>query len=246
MVTGPKSGLGRYLSQSLGAELTLVSGEHLELGKSQLAETVLVHAGFRRIAPNAPPSVTDLYNNVLNTMELAQAGFRRIIYLSTIDVYPLVERVIDEGYPITNSELRSVYAYQKKICETLVLESTENSLVLRLPMLVGHGSKPNTITKIIAGEDLSLSKSSSINVITYEHVSNFIKEAEKKEVTGIFNLVASKNASIEDVVNAVESESKYGTFNYETPLLDNDKARSLLPALKTSTIENLSAWRKSL
>jgi nucleoside-diphosphate-sugar epimerase len=245
ILTGSESGLGKFLSKNLDRPFHLGYGRDFEeLSGLDVSNSVLIHCGFSRIAPDHSVSIRDYQRNLVLTANLLKYNFKQVIYLSTIDVYPKQIKAMTEDYNIKNEDVTGVYTYQKLIAEKMTKDACGNHIILRMPMLVGLDTKPNSIRRLINGTNVGLCGESTINVITHQHVLDFITAGLIGQFTGVFNLTAKTNVKLLSLKSALNSKTMFGDFLYETPILDNSKAQKILPDLKSSSmtiVENFVA-----
>ena len=175
--------------------------------------------------------------NISNQLELSKIPFKRSIVCSSIDVYPYDNKTNFESREIKNADITSIYAYQKLLVENFFLYNQLQSTVMRLPMLIGSECKDNTVIKLLKGEDLRLSKDSTINVVEYNHILNFIKCVEHNNLNGVFNVVASQNAVLGDIANELKIKPSFGKFSYTTPSISNTKLVTYFADLNRSTTD---------
>ena len=237
-ITGSGSGLGKYLLQNLDSSqafdprtsLAQVNSDHIE-------EITLINCGFKRILHGQKVSYGDFHSNILLQHQLSQLPFKRVILCSSVDVYPSDDVINIETRQITNSNVKSIYSYQKLLNENFFLTANSNTTVIRLPMIFGNGCQDNSVTKIISGSQLTLSHDSVINVIDYYSIMLFIGGIEKNSLSGIFNLVASQNSRLDSLASHLKRDIKYGSYRYITPKVSNQKVVDLFPELDRTTVE---------
>ena len=101
-------------------------------------QITLINCGFKRIMHGETVCYDDFQNNILLQSQLAELPFKRSILCSSVDVYPLDTKLNEETREIYNSDVDSVYSYQKLLNEHFFLNSNQANTVLRLPMLIGN------------------------------------------------------------------------------------------------------------
>lgn len=203
LVTGVKSGLGKYIYDNLRR----VDGLHRKNNfmfdsyvRPQYYDTI-IHCAFNR-----QREITDYYqyidDNLFLTKKLLDLNCNRFIYISSVDVY--------------NSESNNNYALFKKYAESVVSQY-DFTLIMRLPVLLGKTMKPNHITKMFEQPNakISLSKKSLFNYILYEDILKFIKD---KYMYGKVDLVADDNITLSEIKNEFELETQFGGFVYQMPI----------------------------
>ena len=104
-------------------------------------------------------------------------------------------------------------------------------------MLIGRECKDNTVIKLLKGEDLRLCENSTINVVEYNHILNFIKCVEHINLNGVYNIVASQNAVLGDIANILNIKPSFGKYLYMTPSISNKKLDNYFSDLNRSTAD---------
>ena len=93
LVTGVKSGLGKYLYENLPDVNGLDRGG-FDLIKDEEYDTI-IHCAFNKAQTHA--DIGDHYgyldDNIFLTQDLLTLKYKKFIYISTIDVYPTVQNV---------------------------------------------------------------------------------------------------------------------------------------------------------
>jgi nucleoside-diphosphate-sugar epimerase len=237
-ITGHKSGLGQFLLRNLNSSVAFDPRVKGAIKKIENVENItLINCGFKRIIPGQEVSYDDFQNNILLQSQLAELSFKRSILCSSVDVYPLDEKMNKETRIISNSDVDSVYSYQKLLNEYFFLKANLGNTVLRLPMLIGSNCQDNSLTKIIRGESIRLTDVSVVNAISYETIAGFIECIETNALSGIFNLVSSANAKLGSLANLIGRDISFGSHTYITPRVSNQKALKFYPALDKTTAE---------
>lgn len=130
---------GLYNSKNIGA----IQGQEFEM-------LVCSGAPAEKWKANAEPARD--WEALTNLMTpLRQVRARRVVLISTVDVYPHPQEV-DEASPIT-PELASPYGRHRYLLEQFIRERF-NALVVRLPGLFGPGLKKNVIFDLLHGNRL--------------------------------------------------------------------------------------------
>jgi UDP-glucose 4-epimerase len=175
-------------------------------------ETV-IHAGA--FIPKNSQQANDLSkcnSNIVNTAALLNAEFpklRKILYLSTVDVYGPANVISEESTigPV------SLYGDSKLYCERMIAawanEKTVTCHILRVGHVYGPGEEayqkiiPVTIKKLIDKESIQVWSDGSeirsfINI--KDIVAAVVKATELEESAGVINLVSSEQTTIKDLV----------------------------------------------
>lgn len=196
LVTGVDSGLGKYLYNKLDD----AHGLSRENSNKKLPESVdtIIHCAFNRSS-----NVENLYkyidDNLFLTKRLLELHtFNKFIYISSVDVY--------------NSN-QTMYSSFKRYTEAVVSHYS-NIVILRLPVLLGKGMKPNHITRMLSEKNpkLTLSSLSTFNYILYEDVLSFLNYY----IHGTYDLISSGNVSLGEVAKELNVDVEFGDFVYET------------------------------
>ena len=190
---------------------------------------------------------------------------KKIIYLSTIDVYGSYdEMIIDESYKCFPSTL---YAQSKLYCESMIQSYSKkkniSSIILRIGHVYGPGEEkyrkflPELIRSMKNSETFSLTSSpdSQRSFIYIEDVAKAIIRAiiATEALPPIINIVGSQVISINDVITLCDSITQNKVKLDEAKIRSSDKTRSLFnnelmhnflikPDEETSIKEGLSKY----
>lgn len=228
-VTGYKSGLGKHVFETLENTFPYEE-EPSSITKERESEyNVLILCGFNRISPNDNISFDVLDRNV-NRLQYEGGSFDHVIYMSTIDVYPKSNEItFYEDYTFLNRDFYSIYQYQKILSEQRLLNfGNQKITILRLPALVGKNCIPNSITKVIKGENCNLSGSSSFYALTYDAVLDILKQCVEMRVFGVYNCTPTKKFTLHQLAKRCHKSINFGTFSYYTPDINSSKIRKNL------------------
>lgn len=232
---------------------------------------VLIHAGAfipkSTVEANMPAGCN---GNIYFTEKLLNLPFKnlkKIIYLSTVDVYETVE-LTTESTPTIPATL---YGFSKLYCEKMTtIFSTNNNLtcqILRIGHVYGPGEEkfskflPNTIKKIIAGDQVELwGEGDEMRSFIYIHdvTTAIVNAVHLQEKVGVINIVGGVAISMSKLadklidisrkrVKVIKKDFNGAKRNY---IFDNKKLRQYLLAQETdlnvglnieySHVENLS------
>lgn len=181
---------------------------------------VLVHIGAWTPKSAAEAHAVDqAFDNILFTKSLIQSlpGLKRIVFISTLDVYaPTCEKISENSMvsPI------SLYGSSKLYCEEMVRAwSTQNSIeccILRLghiygvgeaaykkliPMLIKQAINNDTINIFSAGNELR----SFLNI---DDCADVIWQAAQGEMSGVYNVVSGHAVSVKEIAFLIKSLTK--------------------------------------
>lgn len=209
----------------------------------------IVHAGAFIPKSGKESNQIELCNsNIYKTTKLLSVKFpkiKRIIFLSTIDVYGFDIKITEK----TLIEPVSLYGYSKLYCEKLCSVWAEqyniSCQILRIGHVYGPGEEkyhkliPLTMHRLCNGEKLQLfSDGNEIRSFIYidDVVNAILKSILLRENPGIINIVGSKHISIKDLLEKILSISQSKaiieriiTTNKQRDLIfDNSKMKEFL------------------
>jgi UDP-glucose 4-epimerase len=185
------------------AELALVEGAE-----------VLIHAGaFIPKSGVDANQVAGCNGNILFTeklLALPWANLKKIVFLSTVDVYANVDGPISEATPTAPSTL---YGLSKLYCERLVALYADNrglaNQMLRIGHVYGPGEEkyakvlPRAIQSIVSGNDVELwGEGNELRSFIYikDVVNAIFNAVELKEQPGIINVVSGNAITIRELL----------------------------------------------
>jgi len=198
-------------------------------------------------------------SNIINTEQLLKANLpdlKRIIYLSTIDVYGN-DAVVSEN---TLEKPVSLYGYSKLYSEKMIenwgKEFNKTIQILRIGHVYGPGEEafqkiiPVTINKIIAGKPIQLwGGVDELRSFIYikDVVQTILNATYLNENIGVVNIVGNQSISINKLINKIKlickSEAeieKIETNNASRNLVfDNSKMMKLLLEKETNLDQGL-------
>jgi UDP-glucose 4-epimerase len=201
-----------------GSQIVYRDIEDFGLNPDELAlvhETeVLIHAGA--FTPKKGIDANQLAGcnrNIAFTEKLLALPFSRlkkIIFLSTIDVYANVEGNVSEDSPTLPATL---YGLSKLYCERMVTSYAAthgfDSQVLRIGHVYGPGEEkyskvlPKAIKSIVSGEDVELwGEGTELRSFIYidDVVTSILKAVQLQEQVGVINVVSGNAISIRDLL----------------------------------------------
>jgi len=246
LITGHKSGLGRYLYEYFGGAGFDRSSkfEHI------LSEgvDVIIHCAF-----NSAKEITSnnlyqyLSDNVFLTKKLTKIPHQKFIYISSVDVYPKNGRKHSEDEVINVNKISGTYAITKLMSESLIQNNCSNFLILRCTALLGRDARANSLIKIIKEKSpaLTLSADSEFNYISHKDILEFIKLAVEHNLEGIYNIASSNNIRLLEISELFGKKVDFGTYTYNVGDIDNKKASQILPSLKKISREVIKEFSGS-
>lgn len=225
LVTGIKSGLGKYLYENLPSCAGMDRHHSINLFKDEDFDTI-VHCAF-----NKESKITDYYKYLEDNLHLTESlltlSYKKFIYISTVDVY---------------ADQPSYYGLFKKFAESIVQRSP-NTLILRCSMILGKGTKPNHITKLIDNVDkLTLSEQSTFNYILNSHILQFVEQYASIHKKGIIDFISNKNISLKEAKEEIKSTTQLGDYIYTSDYPYINPVYKLHKAFDNSSLDNLKSY----
>lgn len=223
-VTGYKSGLGKHIFETLENTSPFEELSFANMKENEGEYNILILCGFNRIHPKEIISY-DVFDRNVNRIQYKGGSIDHVIYISTIDVYPKSRDIIfHEDYLFRNTDFYSIYQYQKILSEQRLLNLGHQKItVLRLPALVGKNCIPNSITKVVNGENCNLSGSSSFYALTYDAVLDTLTQCVESLAFGIYNCTPTQKFTLHQLAEECQKNINFGTFTYYTPNIDSSK-----------------------
>jgi nucleoside-diphosphate-sugar epimerase len=249
LITGIKSGLGKFLHEQLGG-LGYSRQDNLEsIKKKHASFDAIIHCAFnvnRGIdSLNFQEYVDD---NLLLIQKLLAIPHQKFIFISSADVYPKEDKAWQENDEFLIEKVEGLYGTTKLIAEMMVKNQATNYLILRPTALLGRYSRPNSLIKILteAHPQLTLSPQSSFNYILHEDVRDFIQIALSQDLQGVFNLAAKDNLFLSDVAKLVIHPIQFGSYVYQGVKLQNHKALQYSKVFANSSLDNIKRYQKTM
>lgn len=248
LTTGTRSGLGRYLQENLGGIGLTRSTPALDIERIKCnGVDVIIHCAFN-IAKNINTSSLYPYlsDNVFLTKESTSFPHKKLIFISTVDVYPRTGGTHSEEEIIEVDSLSELYGITKLMSESIVMNHCKNYLILRPSALLGKYSRRNSLISIIEEKNcaLTLSADSRFNYVLYSDILGFIKFAIKNDLKGIYNVASSGNITLSEIADMTENNVKFGEYHYDVGNIDNNKIISVFPAFKKTSAEIIAQFMK--
>lgn len=186
---------------------------------------VLVHAGaFTPKMSSEANHIADCTSNVTFTQRLLNLPWRnlkKIVFLSTLDVYASIDEPISENTPTTPM---SLYGLSKLYCERMVaLYACEKGIfsqVLRIGHVYGPGEEkyakviPKSIQNIVDGKAVELwGDGRELRSFIYigDVVTAIINALSLQEEPGVINVVGGNAISIRDLLDMLIEIGGRGT-----------------------------------
>lgn len=245
LVTGVKSGIGKYLHEQIGGTGFTRQSDIREL-KSQFFD-VIIHCAFNYLPTRFVTSenLMQYYSdNVLLTQELLQVPHRYFVFFSTVDLYPLDGQAHSEDEILCADQTRSIHGTTKLLSELLVSSKTEKFLILRPASLLGSHMRKSACLRVIEDEHpvLNLHPDSVFNFVLYSDVLGFIKTALLRGETGIFNIASYGSIKLIKIADILGKDVAFGDYLYETVNISTQKSIRIYPALNKSSEDVLNKF----
>jgi nucleoside-diphosphate-sugar epimerase len=249
LITGIKSGIGRYLYEKLGG-VGLSRENQEELLNKDLKNhkfDVIIHCAFNSSKEISKRNLYQYYSdNVELTRKTLEIPHNKFIFFSSVDLYNKNDEISLETDEI-NLQNKDVYALTKSISEVLIEQKSKSYLILRPTTMLGSYSRYSTIQKLIKEENpiIMLRENSIYNFILYEDVLSFIKESTKKNLEGIFNLASNDNISLKEVVSILKKQINYGEILYKVGNISNRKINGITNIFNKTSLESFNSFLKN-
>lgn len=249
LVTGNRSGLGRFLFEGLGADGFNRKNNIDELLRNKAHYDVIIHCAFNlKNKIHLSEYGSYLNDTIFLAEKLSSIPHKKFIFFSTIDVYPKSLNVAAENSDFTVSDVEGIYAHSKLLCETIVKKNSKDCAILRLSALLGKYSRKNSLIKILTEKNaaLTLSPESTFNYVLHDDILVFIKEIISQNLNGTYNLCASSNISLKEVVDHFEiAKVSFGNFIYKTLNVPNQKVALANKVFQKTSLENIEIFKKN-
>jgi len=233
-----------------------------ELGLVQGAE-VLVHAGAFTPKSGSEANNTEKCNGnitfIQKLLDLPWHNLKKIVFISSVDVYASVDGPISEAAPTVPATL---YGLSKLYGERMVtLYAAERGLasqILRIGHVYGPGEEkyakvlPKAIKNIINGNDVELwGEGKDLRSFIYidDVVAAILKSVELQVEPGVINVVGGHSISIRELLEKLIAIGGRSTGiarreysgSVRDLVFDNSKVRSYLLPVETDFTDGLIA-----
>jgi nucleoside-diphosphate-sugar epimerase len=222
LVTGVKSGLGKYIKSNLpSVGLCRNRYEDIFLNYSVNKFDAIIHCAF-----NSKRDIDDYYtyyqDNLALTERLCKLNFKKFIYISSVDVH--------------KKEL-TPYNLTKRIAESIVKRNCKNHVIIRPSAILGKDIRRNSLIKIIedASPKLTLSGESTFNYVLQRDLLEFINKIRHEDLVGEYDFVSSTNVTLNEIQSVCGKSVEFGEYTYETSELSNEKLQAVFPRMKQSS-----------
>lgn len=248
LITGNKSGLGKYLFENLGGigwdrNTSFKTREKIKKSKID----IIIHCAFnssREITSESLFSYVE--DNVFLTKELVSIPHKKFIFFSSVDVYPKNKKNHSEKEIINPNYVEGIYGITKLISESIIRNYCKNYLILRGSAFLGKYSRKNSLIRIIEDEKgvLTLAGDSEFNYVLYPDILDFLKIAIKKDLKGIYNLTSLEKITLSEIAKNQGKKIRFGNYLYTTGEADNTKIYAVCPALKKTSKQAINLFIK--
>lgn len=239
-VTGHLSGLGRHLVSLEG--FSPFQNEESEPGKVEFT----VHAGYSIPDPrNLPKAAVDVERQIRSTLACIEKTAGLFVYISSIEVYPRRQGVVfSEDTRIDLREIQGHNGLLKLYLEQLVQARAKRFCIIRPGLMVGRFSRPNSVSRLVAGDTgpYTLGSASAFSLVSHDSVGGFIREVVRVGMTGVWNFSSKESISLGEVATIARNpEVQFGSHQYLTPMVDSSRAEAVMGFPLPSPFELVSA-----
>ena len=226
LVTGVNSGLGKYIHESLPGSVGLNRDNKDTVLQEKKDYDLIIHSAFnsKRVIEEK-----DYYqyvqDNIFLTRDLCNLEHKKMVYISSIDVY--------------SSEC-SDYKLSKLMAESIVRRCAENHLIFRCSSMIGPTMRNNTFMKLYREDRpvVGLTAYSTFNYVLQSDILDAIVESCDKDVQGVYDFVSSTTMSLFEVAKFFNKTPKlqFGAHTYLTPeAIDANTLNNIFPNLKKTS-----------
>lgn len=238
LVTGSKSGLGRFLQEWFNCYGYTRENRIEDL---KIPYQTIIHCAFDPIKKLNSDNINRyIEDNFLLTKRLVtELNFQKFIYISSVDIYPKDEERHIEEEVISLENPVNAYTLVKLISEAFIEKHCKNYLIIRAGLLLGKYSRVNNLINLLKepAPVLSLTGESTFNCVLHSDIYEFIRLAINKDLSGIYNAVSETVISLKLIADKYKKMPQYGSFTYKCGNIDNNKIKKLC-SIFNKTSEN--------
>ena len=228
IISGTSSGLGRFLKENLNSYSYNRNGRNSSIPKSK--KNIIIHTAFNSSKAILEKDISDYINDNINlTNKLLKIPHKKIIFISSVDVYPTNNKIHKEENELLLEGSKSIYSLSKLVAESLIRKKSSNSIILRVSGMLGPYIRDNAFIKILKNskgmgyKNLSLNQTSSFNYVLQSDILTLVKKLLKNIDTGTYNIASNKNINLEKIALDLNSKIKFGKYIYKVGKNSNNK-----------------------
>lgn len=228
LVTGHRSGLGRYLVSLDG----FMPFKESESGQS-IPSQIVVHSGYREPdSLNVEVASQEAERQIRLTRRYIAKSRGLFVFISSVDVYPRSASIKhSETTKIDLRDIRGHHGLLKIYLEHLVKTLAAKYCIIRPSLMLGNFARPNSVSRIMRGDSgpYPLSSESTFALVTHNLVGDFIRKVIHHRLDGVWNLASPDSVSLQEVATLSDNPLvEFGDASYETPAVDTAKAQAIL------------------
>tara|TARA_B100000787_G_C16196907_1_gene301583 strand:+ start:1404 stop:2174 length:771 start_codon:yes stop_codon:yes gene_type:complete len=219
VISGTSSGLGRYLKENLNSYSYDRNGSNTSLPLSK--NNIIIHTAFNSSKVVSEKEILNYIDDNINlTKRILEVPHKKIIFISSVDVYPTNNKIHKEEDELLLESNKSIYSLSKLIAESIIRKKSSNYVILRVSGMLGPYIRDNAFIKILKNskcidyKNLSLNQTSSFNYVLQSDILNLIKKLLKNNDTGTYNLTSNKNINLERIATHLNSKINFGKYIY--------------------------------
>jgi nucleoside-diphosphate-sugar epimerase len=129
--------------------------------------------GIKWIANKNPGLDMDSINNLISNLKAVKC--KKLVLISTIDIYPQPLTGYNEDSTVDNSKL-TAYGRHRHLLEQFI-QDTFDSLIIRLPAIYGQGLKKNVIFDLLNNVPVTLNPHSKLQFYWLNYIWSDIQKA---------------------------------------------------------------------
>jgi nucleoside-diphosphate-sugar epimerase len=248
LISGTGSGLGRLFHEYFNSYKydrfsSLPINEHYD---------VIIHCAINS-AKTVFNNQLDKYlnDNVLLTQQLLTIPCNKFIYISTIDVYPKLNKSWNEEDIIEYSAHDTglgMYTVTKMLSESLVIKHHDYN-ILRLSSMLHPHSRTNTITRIIneVAPKVYVNEQSEYNCVLGSDIIRLTDLLIHSNIKNtVLNVVSSLNIKISEIAQIFGKVVSYGDYSYTSGKIENKKLIAVAPFMDKTSQAVLAQYKEQV
>tara|TARA_B100000073_G_scaffold113496_2_gene91760 strand:+ start:6571 stop:7287 length:717 start_codon:yes stop_codon:yes gene_type:complete len=206
LITGTKSGLGKYLSTFIKGSTKIETQNELNLHKPGSFKIIIHCAGSN--SHRFKDFIKLIKNNIILTYKLLRFRSDLFVFFSTVDI---------------SSSKFNFYSITKYISERIIIFFHSNFLIYRCSAMLGIHMRNNHVNQILSlkNEKLNLSQESEFRYITHQAIFEQILEHINLNKKGIFTLTSKNPKSLKFFCDHyANNKIRFGEYLYKTKISD--------------------------